>query len=187
MWDGGGSRESRQAQGPPTLSTLPDPFPREDGPLQGPFLPETLHGCLTGTELRPTPSVCIPSPSQASPRLPHRLISCQSLPEPSAPAKWICCSAASSSGSPCPHVFVHTISSPWNVLPPQAPPPLHLLSRPARTHSHSDALAFCCFPDPQLEQPSFLVACGVSPAKLSCDSTPVLMLAALNKGLGDKT
>lgn len=46
------------------------------------------------TESRPKqPPLCIPSPSQAGPRLPHRLISCQSLPELSAPAKWICCSA----------------------------------------------------------------------------------------------
>lgn len=67
--------------------------------------------CPSHTESRPNATLCIPSPFQASPRLPHRLIPCQSFPEPCAPAKWICCSEAGSSVSPppprlCSHHFI---------------------------------------------------------------------------------
>lgn len=108
---------------PPRLTARSSSLKRQ--PSAQPLLLKTLQKLpiVHGIKAK-TPLLCIPSPSQAGPRLPHRLISCQSQPKPSAPAKWICCSANKLfSQPPTPTPLFTPFHLPGNVLPPQSPPP----------------------------------------------------------------
>lgn len=94
------------------------------------------------TESRPNATLCIPSPFQASPRLPHRLIPCQSFSEPSPPAKWICCSEAGSSvGPPPPRLCSHHFISLQCPSPVLSSPVISLCKLPT-LGAHLDTISF---------------------------------------------
>lgn len=108
---------------PPRLTARSSSLKRQ--PSAQPLLLKTLQKLPIVHRIKAkTPLLCIPSPSQAGPRLPHRLISCQSQPKPSAPAKWTCCSANKLfSQPPTPTPLFTPFHLPGNVLPRQSPPP----------------------------------------------------------------
>lgn len=122
---GDGEKRAGWPQGSPILDALQIHLPEKTDLCTS--LLNLSSSCPAHTESRPNATLCIPSPFQASPRLPHRLIPCQSFPEPSPPAKWICCSEAGSSvGPPPPRLCSHHFIS-LQCPSPQSSPPPHLL------------------------------------------------------------
>lgn len=125
MW--GWEKRAGWPQGSPILDARQINLPEKTALCTSLLMCFISRSCPAHTESRPNATLFIPSPFQASPRLPHRLIPCQSFPEPSPPAKWICCSEAGSSVSPppprlCSHHFI-SLQCPS----PQSSPPPHLL------------------------------------------------------------